>query len=391
VNSQLRTPDSGGDPAPSANCTTRPLPPRRRSGLLRAISPAALAFLFAACGVQAPPEPPRVEIPQQVKDLATEQVGRTLHISFTMPTLATDDELLSKRVLVDIFRNVSPAGRQSAPPDASGKPWMSLSPKELSNYTRAGRVDYPLQLSPQDFQQQVGSTFAFLVVGLTRGFRGHPRRSVPSNIAQATLLDVAAPVGTLVVKPTQDALLLTWDKPGEMLTGVPPSHISGYRVYQSASGKPGSFDLLGEAVSNHFENKNFEFGRQYFFLVRAVTALGKETAESEPSAPVSITPRDVFSPPVPRDLTVVNTPGAVDLLWNASSANDLAGYNVYRSAGGGPFERINKELAPTPIFHDATVSPGQDYEYAVTAVDLTGNESERSTPASVTTPPSVGQ
>jgi hypothetical protein len=391
VNSQLRTPHFGGDPAPFAIGTTRPFPSRRRSRLLRAISPAALAFLFAACGVQAPPEPPRVEIPQQVKDLAADQVGRTLHITFTMPTLATDGELLNTPVQVDIFRNASPAGQKPVPPNASSKPWISLSTKELSSYRRGGRVDYPLQLSPRDFQQQVGSTFAFSVVGLTRGFRGRPRRSAPSNIVQATLLDIAVPVANLVVKPTQDALLLTWDKPAETLTGVPPSHISGYWVDQSASGKPGSFERLGEAAANHFEDKNFEFGRQYFFRVRALTTLGKETAESEPSRPVSITPRDVFPPPVPTGLTAVNTAGAVDLLWNASSANDLAGYKVYRSAGGGPFERINKELAPTPIFHDATVSPGHDYEYAVTAVDLTGNESERSTPASVATPPSGDQ
>jgi hypothetical protein len=388
VNFQLRTPDSGGDSAPNLICTTKPFPRRRWRRRLRAISPAALAFLLAACGVQAPPEPPRVEVPQQIKDLATDQVGRTLRFTFSMPTLATDGELLNKAVEIDIFRTISPAGLQPEPPEASGKPWMTLASKELSLYTHAGKVEYPLQIPPQDFQQEVGQTFSFSVVGLTRGFRGHPRRSVPSNIAQATLLDVAAPVENLVVKPTQDALLLTWEKPRETLTGAPPSHVSGYRVYQSASGKPDSFRLLSEAPSNHFEYRNFEFGRQYFFLVRSVTTLGNETAESEPSTPVSTTPHDVFPPPVPTGLTAVNTAGAVDLLWNASSGNDLAGYNVYRSAGGGPFERINKELAPTPIFHDPAVSPGHDYEYAVTAVDLTGNESERSTPARVTTPPS---
>ena len=386
MNFQLRTPDSGGDPAPNIICTIRPLLRQRWFSLFRAISPLAVALVFAACGVQSPPEPPRVEVPQQIKDLATDQVGRTLHLTFTMPTLATDGELLNKAVEVDIFRTIS-AAQQPAHPDSSGKPWISLTPKELTTYTHAGKVDYPLQIPSQDFQQQVGSTFSFSVIGLTRGFRGHPRRSVPSNIAQATLLDVAAPVENLVVKPTQDALLLTWDKPGETLTGAPPSHVSGYRVYHSASGKPGSFELLGEPSSNHFEDMNFEFGREYFFRVRSVTTLGTEAAESEPSAPVSITPRDVFPPPVPTGLAAVNTAGAVDLLWNASSGNDLAGYNVYRATDGGPFERINKELAPTPIYHDATVSPGRGYEYAVTAVDLTGNESERSAPASVTTPP----
>ncbi|HET9177778.1 MAG TPA: hypothetical protein VFQ24_05405 [Terriglobia bacterium] len=341
--------------------------------------------------MQAPPEPPRIEIPQQIKDLALTQVGATLHITFTLPTLATDGELLSKPVQLDVFRNISPAGAQSATPDLSGKPWISLTAKQLPAYVRGGKADYPFELSPQEVRQEVGSTFTFLVVGLTHGFRGRPRKSAPSNVAHATLLDATMPVSNLAVKPTQDALLLTWDTPAETLTDASPSHISGYRVYQSDTGKPGSFKLLGQAPASRFEDRSFQFGRQYYFSVSAVTSVAKETAESQPSAPVSITPRDIFPPPVPTGLTAVNTAGAVDLLWNASSGNDLAGYNVYRSAGSGPFQRISKDLAPTPVFHDASVAPGQVYEYAVTAVDLAGNESEKSKPASVTTPSAGAQ
>lgn len=335
--------------------------------------------------------PPRIEIPQQIKDLALTQVGATLHITFTVPTLAADGELLSKPVQLDVFRNISPAGAQSATPDISSTPWVSLTSKQLPTYVRGDKFSYPLQLSPQQVRQEVGSTFTFLVVGLTRGFRGRPRKSAPSNIAHATLLDVTVPVSNLAVKPTQNALLLTWDTPAETLTAAPPSHISGYRVYQSDTGKPGTFKLVGETPSSRFEDRSFQFGRQYYFSVSAVTSIGKETAESQPSAPVNITPRDVFPPPVPTGLTAVNTAGAVDLLWNASSGNDLAGYNVYRSAGSGPFQRISKDLAPTPVFHDASVAPGQVYEYAVTAVDLAGNESEKSKPASVTKPSAGAQ
>ncbi|HEX5412134.1 MAG TPA: hypothetical protein VFZ27_09745 [Terriglobia bacterium] len=341
--------------------------------------------------MQAPPEPPRIETPQQIKDLAATQVGPTLHITFTVPTLATDGELLTKPLQIDIFRNVSPPGGQAAPPDVGGNPWISLSSKQLPAYLRGGKVDYPLQYSPQEFKQEVGSTFAFLVIGLTHGFRGRPRRSEPSNITTTTLLDVAVPVPHLAVRPTQETLLLTWDTPAETLTGGSASHLSGYRVYQSETGKPGTFKLLGAVHSSKFEDRSFHFGRHYYFRVSALTTVGNETAESQPSAPVSITPRDIFPPPVPSGLTAVNSAGAVDLLWNASSGSDLAGYNVYRSAADGPFERINKGTAPTPIYHDASVLPGHAYQYAVTAVDHTGNESEKSQSASVSVPSSDAQ
>jgi hypothetical protein len=391
VNFQLPTGDSGGESARPALPGTRPLPCRDRRGSLRLMLLATLAALFSGCGVQAPPQPPRLEIPQTITDLTAAQIGRIVHITFSRPELATDGESLNKPVTVNIFRAVTPPGRQPVLPDASGAPWLTLSSKQLAGFTRSGKVDYPLPFSIQEIRQQQGSTFSFAVIALTHGFRGRPHSSEPSNVAQATLLDATGPAMNLVAKASQNSLLLTWDQPAETLTGLPPAHLSGYQIYQSMTGKPGSYEPAGKAAANHFDDKTFQFGRQYFFRVSAVTTVGKATAESVPSEPVSLTPRDVFPPPVPTGLTAVNAAGAVDLLWNASSGRDLAGYNVYRSTEDGPFNRINKQRVPTPIFHDTTVAPGHGYKYAVTAVDLSGNESRKSEPASVATPSSGAQ
>ncbi|HET7101668.1 MAG TPA: fibronectin type III domain-containing protein, partial [Terriglobia bacterium] len=289
---------------------------------------ATLAAALSGCGVQAPPQPPRLQIPQTITNLAAAQIGRTVYITFTLPALATDGESLDKPVTVNIFRTVTPPGQSPVLPDVSGAPWLTLGPKQLAGFTRSGHVHYPLQFSLQEIRQSQGSTFSFAVIALTHGFRRHPRRSEPSNAARTTLLDATGPVRNLVAKASQHSLLLAWDPPAETLTGLPPAHLSGYRVYQSATGKPDSFQLLGKASSSHFEDDAFQFGRQYFFRVSAVTTIGAATAESVPSAPVSLTPRDVFPPPVPTGLTAVNAAGAVDLLWNASSGRDLAGYNV---------------------------------------------------------------
>lgn len=352
----------------------------------RAALLAALASVIVGCGVQAPPLPPRVQVPQQIKDLHANQVGSTIRLSFNLPVLAIDGERLTKPVHINIFRTISSPGQKPAAPDTSGAAWLSLTPRELPRNIRAGKFDYPMQLSPQEFRQQQGYTFSFAVIAFTRGFRGHPRKSAPSNIAQAKLVDVTRPVTNLVVKTTQAALLLNWQKPAETLTGAPPEHLTGYRVYQSSTGKVGTFQLLGKSATTHFDDKNFHFGRQYYFQVSAVTSADGTVAESEHSGSVGVKPRDVFPPPVPTALTAVNSAGAVDLLWAASTASDLAGYNVYRSEDGGPYQRVNKKLVLTPIFHDTSVVPGHHYQYAVTAVDLSGNESARSKPASVTTP-----
>jgi fibronectin type 3 domain-containing protein len=77
----------------------------------------------------------------------------------------------------------------------------------------------------------------------------------------------------------------------------------------------------------------------------------------------------------------------VDLTWDASTAADLAGYLVYRSAQPeGEYQRLTAGPIPVQSFGDAAVEPGKTYYYAVTAVDRTGNESARSAPAAVTVP-----
>jgi penicillin-binding protein 1B len=68
---------------------------------------------------------------------------------------------------------------------------------------------------------------------------------------------------------------------------------------------------------------------------------------------------------------------AVRLSWMGNTENDLAGYNVYRVAGG-EIRRINYSLIQTPQFVDE--KPGQEsyISYYITAVDKAGNESDRS-------------
>lgn len=74
----------------------------------------------------------------------------------------------------------------------------------------------------------------------------------------------------------------------------------------------------------------------------------------------------------------------MELVWTANTEPDLAGYNVYRS-DGQTVERINKELARTPIFRDGGAPPGKTLNYHVTAVDLSGNESKASQTVDVET------
>lgn len=77
----------------------------------------------------------------------------------------------------------------------------------------------------------------------------------------------------------------------------------------------------------------------------------------------------------------------VDLSWNASNSQNIAGYNVYRGAEGVNWQRMNSEgLIASTLYSDSTASNGSTYYYAATAVNISGMESAKSTPLKVAVP-----
>ena len=76
----------------------------------------------------------------------------------------------------------------------------------------------------------------------------------------------------------------------------------------------------------------------------------------------------------------------VNLNWQASSSNNVAGYNIYRSPDGSSWQRVNAGLIASTIYSDSTVSNSSTYYYAATAVDISGAESIKTSPVKATVP-----
>ncbi len=328
----------------------------------------------ASCGVQGPPVPPRVERPEPVKDLRVSQIGGRFQLTFSLPQLATDGERLSKPLEIRIFRTVEPSGQKAAGASTE-PPWKVLDPQEVEHLARGGRLVHAVPLSPQEQTEWKGATFQFTVITLTRGFRRRPVESGPSNLAKAVLLDVPGPVENLRAVPTEKAVELSWSRPAHGPDREATPAPSGYRLYRSRNGEPGTYQLLGETASTNYADTDFEWDRPLFYKVRAIVRVKDEAGESEDSLVAQTTPRDIFPPAIPAGLSGIFTGEGVQLIWTANVEADLAGYNVYRRETNGTQEKINRELLVTPVFRDSSVQAGQTYGYRVTAVDLKGNES----------------
>jgi large repetitive protein len=76
----------------------------------------------------------------------------------------------------------------------------------------------------------------------------------------------------------------------------------------------------------------------------------------------------------------------VSLNWNPSKSKDVAGYNVYRGPNGNTWTRINVGLIAATDYDDSTVANGTTYYYSATTVNISGEESTKSTSVKVTIP-----
>ncbi len=93
---------------------------------------------------------------------------------------------------------------------------------------------------------------------------------------------------------------------------------------------------------------------------------------------------DVTAPGAPVNLTYdenLSVDGKVYISWTAPSDDDVESYNVYRNEGSGDFTQINSVTRPE--YEDLNLDYTITYNYKVTAVDDSGNESPFSNMTSV--------
>jgi hypothetical protein len=118
----------------------------------------------------------------------------------------------------------------------------------------------------------------------------------------------------------------------------------------------------------------------YAVAVRASADGGRSWQVARSDRGLEVIPSDDTTPPaVPTGITLVDVSGDhVTLGWDASEAQDLYRYLVYRSTGDGPEERI--ATADEPLWTDTALTAGTSYRYSVVAQDTAFNASGPSEP-----------
>jgi hypothetical protein len=349
-----------------------------------------LCTLLAGCGTPGAPQPPSLNLPDTVTDLAATRTGNHVTLTWTMPKRNTDRTILKTGVTARICRREGSGSCSTAGVDqsiAAGKP---------ASYTDT--LSGPLASG----EPRPVSYFVELL-------NKKDRSAGVSNPATVLLGNAPGAVDGLKAEVRKQGVVLSWTPDNEkaavrlqrkLLTPAPPkSQSKSEQGPLAPAPEPIMQSLLvetgteqGRAIDStaHFD-ETYEYRAQRVVRIE----LNGKTLElpGEVSAPIDVDVKDVFPPAVPSGLAAVasatgdGTGPSIDLNWQPNTEPDLAGYIVYRREEGGAWVRVSPATpAIEPAFHDTQVQPGHTYRYAVSAVDKGGHESERSAEAEETVP-----
>jgi len=365
------------------------------------IAPTAFCLLLASCAQTGPPLPPSLELPKPPTDLRASRKGNRVTLNWSEPTRTTDRQSVRYIGPTLVCRSLEPeittcgnfATMLPAPSFVSAAP-------QKSGLPRPAPETYTDTLPPAMQQQDPSVEVTYAVEVLNR----HARGAGLSNRVQVPAVVTLPPPSDLAAELTGDGVVLTWTSaresqsvPGNSATNTPAVQ-HRYRIYRrdESSGKDAIAGEvpLGEPGPAHFTDSTFEWEKTYLYRITAVNIVKRPESEvqveGDDTPPVRVVAHDVFPPSVPAGLQAAYSGEGqrpfIDLIWAPVTNADLAGYNVYRSDGNGPAVKLNSELVKSPSYRDSAVASGKTYTYSVSAVDVRGNESQRSEETSESVP-----
>jgi hypothetical protein len=318
---------------------------------------AVAALITTGCGYTGDPLPPLANVPTRVSDLAAVQRGARIMVQFTAPQRTTEGVAIKTPLKLDLRIG-------TAQPSFNQDVWAAHATQVPVGPVNEGVARYEIPSAEWTNKEAILAVRVSGVKGKTLGW---------SNFV---VLPVVAPPqrpAEVHAEATAEGVRLTWRARGD-----------SFRIYRRTGGD--HFAPAANVQQPPWSDPDTEFGKHYVYQVQTIVKLpDNKEAESDPSDEIGITPEDRFPPAVPAGLSAATAPNSIELSWERNAEPDLAGYRVYRSTGGGSFDKIS-DLLQVPSYSDRNVEHGKTYRYAVSAIDKAGNESARAGPVEATLP-----
>ncbi len=237
----------------------------------------------------------------------------------------------------------------------------------------------------------LGNVLSYVDAGLTNGQIYYYKVSAwnafgegaTSAEASAVPATVPSAPGNLTASRGNAEIILEWSSP-ESDGGSP---VTNYTIYRSIQpGTEAILAVMGGALN--YTDSGLANGLTYYYVVRAINAIG----EGGPSNEVSATPASV--PSAPLNLTATPGISQITLDWTApvsDGGSQITNYTIYRGTSSGG-EVLLVTIGDALSYVDSSLANGQIYYYEISASSAIGEGplSEEASAILPTTPSSPG-
>lgn len=371
--------------------------PSMKLRLLVLISCSFVLVELPGCGTPGAPSYPSLNLARPVEDLTASRRGNKVDLEWTLPHKNTDRTNIKRSPTTLICRHPGTALMATCDQVAEVAPPTPKAPQKEKGQPPPGdvRIHY-VDTLPAALGEQNPAGFVMYAV---EEVNSHGRSGGLSNQVAIPIVPTIAAPDKVTASISADGVRVAWSGP------APPEAPRGvtyfYRIMRRPVGAP-AYIVLDDVVpsaNGSYLDKTFGWEQKYEYRITTLSqvhAEGMNTGvEGEDSPSADIFTRDIYPPAQPAGLQAVYSSVGqkpfMDLTWAPNMESDLAGYNIYRWTEGQQPKKLNAQPVLTASYRDETVEPGKTYTYAVSAVDLRGNESPRSTPATESAPAKLAQ
>lgn len=319
-----------------------------------------ILFLNGACGKKGPPVPWSTIVPKRIVDLESRSIEGRLLLEWTLPKENTDKSPLTDLSQFKILRSMGDLMGEEC--RGCGEKIEVLYEGKLNWEERGKRISFFIEeLVPR-------KVYVFQVITVNgRGYSSSPSNPV------TIFWDEPPPMPKLIrVESGDKRVEISWEPvPGAI----------GYNVYRKEEGREFLLRPLNREPlpPTQYTDLSVENETKYIYSIRALKRVGKTDIEGKGSLTPPVIPTDLVPPSPPSGLVAIPLKNGIELQWRKNPETDLLGYYVYRRRPGEvKFERLTPVHLTKELYLDTEVEIGQDYEYAITAIDHSPRRNESS-------------